>query len=70
MIIERKKKGFLRNFDHKLTKNVPAIFPNLSGSDDHLIMQETDRFDAEIYVIPNGLEKYVAFTIKSHIFCF
>ena len=27
-------------------------------------MQEIDKFDAKVSVIPNGLEKYMVFTIK------
>ena len=57
------------NFNLKLTKKVPAIFSNLRGYDDHSIIQETDKFDVEIYVMANRLGKYVAFTInKNFIF--
>ena len=49
-----------------LTKKVPVIFHNLRGYHliSHLIMQEIDKFDAKVSVIPNGLEKYMVFTIK------
>ena len=30
-------------------------------------MQEISKFDIEISVIPNGLEKYVAFTINKNL---
>ena len=30
-------------------------------------MQETSKFDLKISVIPNGLEKYMAFTINKNI---
>ena len=30
-------------------------------------MQEIDLFDAEISVIPNGLEKFMAFTINTNL---
>ena len=30
-------------------------------------MQEIDKFDAEISVIPNGLEKYMAFIINKNL---
>ena len=33
----------------------------------HLIMQETDRFEVKISVIPNGLEKYMAFAINKNL---
>ena len=52
------------NINFKLNKNVPMIFYNLRGYDGHLIMEEITQFRLEISVIPNGLEKYVAFIIK------
>ena len=45
----------------KLTKKVPVIFHNLRSYDSHLILNELDQFDLKIKVIPNGLEKYMAF---------
>ena len=45
---------------------VPVIFNELRGYDSHLIMQEIDQFDVKISVVPNGLEKYMAFTIKKN----
>ena len=48
----------------KLTKNVPAIFHNLKSFHNHLIMLEISKFDENISVIPDGLEKYMAFTIS------
>ena len=33
----------------------------------HLIMQETDRFEVKISVIPNGLEKCMAFAINKNL---
>ena len=45
----------------QLTKKVPVIFHNLKGYDNHLIFNELDKFDVKIKVIPNGLEKYMAF---------
>ena len=52
------------NINLKLTKNVPVIFHNLRGYDNHLIIREIGRFDVKINVIPNGLKKYMAFTIN------
>ena len=49
------------NLNLKLTKNVPVIFHNLRGYDSHLIFNELDKFDVKIKVIPNGLEKNMAF---------
>ena len=45
----------------QLTEKVPVIFHNLKGYDSHLIFNELDKFDVKISVIPNGLEKYMAF---------
>ena len=49
------------NLNFKLTKKVPVIFHNLKSYDRHLIFNELDKFDGKIKVIPNGLEKYMAF---------
>ena len=50
-----------------MTKQVPVIFHNLRGYDGHLIMKEISKFDVEIIVIPNGLEKYMAFAINKNL---
>ena len=52
------------NLNFHLTKKVPVIFHNLRGYDSHLIFNELDKFDVKIKVIPNGLEKYMAFFFK------
>ena len=49
------------NLNFQLTKKVPVIFHNLRSYDSHLIFNELDKFDVKIKVIPNGLEKYMAF---------
>ena len=49
------------NINFQLTKKIPVIFHNLRGYDSHLIFNELDKFDVKINVIPNGLEKYMAF---------
>ena len=49
------------NINLQLTKKVPMIFNNLRGYDSHLIFCELKNFDVKINVIPNGLEKYMAF---------
>ena len=56
------------NIDFKLTTNVPVIFHNLRGYDSHLKMQEIGKFDVKVNVIPNRLEKYMAFTINKNLF--
>ena len=49
------------NINFQLTKKVPVIFDNLRGCDSHLIFSELDKSDVKINVIPNRLEKYIAF---------
>ena len=47
----------------------PLIFHNLKGYDSHLIFKGLSNFNVKISVIPNGLEKYMAFTlIKNLVF--
>ena len=50
-----------RNINFQLTKNIPVIFHNLKGYDSHLIFSELHKFNLKVDVIPNGLEKYMAF---------
>ena len=56
------------NVNLKLSKNVPVIFDNLRGCDSRLIIKEISIFDLKISVIPNGLEKCMAFTINTNLF--
>ena len=57
------------NLNFQLTKKVPVIFFNLRGYDSHLIFNELNKFDLKIKVIPNGLEKYMAYFLnKSLVF--
>ena len=51
----------------KLSKKVPGIFYNLRGYDSHLIIKEISNFYVKVSVIPNGLEKYMAFTININL---
>ena len=55
------------NINLKLTKKIPVIFHNLRGYGSHLIIKEMNKFDVKVNVIPNGLEKYVAFTINENL---
>ena len=41
------------------------MFHNLRGYDSHLIFDELKNFDVKIDVIPNRLEKYMAFFFKT-----
>ena len=55
------------NINFQLTEKVPVIFHNLRGYDSHLIFNELDKFDVKINVIPNGLEKYMAFFLNKNL---
>ena len=55
------------NINLQLTKKVPVIFCNLRGYDSHLLFYELKRFDVKIYVIPNRLEKYIAFILDKNL---
>ena len=43
---------------------MPVVFHNLRGYDSHLIFTELIKFNVKSIVLPNGLEKYMAFTIN------
>ena len=49
------------NINLQLTKKVPGIFHNLRGYGSHLIFRDLNKFNVKIDVIPNGVEKYMAF---------
>ena len=49
------------NINFQLTRIIPVIFHNLKGYYSHLIFSELHKFTLKVDVIPNGLEKYVAF---------
>ena len=55
------------NINLQLTKKVPVIFHNLIGYEGHLIFCELNKFDVKICVIPNGLEKYMAFFFEKKL---
>ena len=55
------------NINFQSTKKVPVIFHNLRGYDSHIIFKELDKFDVKINVIPNGLEKYMAFFLNKNL---
>ena len=44
-----------------------VIFHNLRGYDSHSIIKEISKFNVKISVIPNGLEKCMAFTINKNL---
>ena len=55
------------NINVKLNHNIPAVFHNLKNYDSYLIMQELGKFNLKINVIPNGLEKYMSFSINNKL---
>ena len=55
------------NINFQLTKRMPVIFHNLRGYDSHLIFSVLNKFDVKISVIPNGLEKYMAFFLGKNL---
>ena len=55
------------NINLQLTKEVFVIFHNLRGYDCHLIFDEFKNFDVKIDVIPNRLEKYMAFFLSKNL---
>ena len=55
------------DFNLKMSKKIPVIFHNLKGYDSHLIIKEIDKFNVKVSVIPNGLEKYMAFAINRNL---
>ena len=55
------------NINFQLTKKVHVIFHNLRSYNSHLIFNQLDKFDVKINVIPNGLEKYMAFFLNKNL---
>ena len=51
------------NINFQLTKEIPVIFHNLKGYDSNLIFSELHKFNLKDDVIPNGLEKCMAFLL-------
>ena len=55
------------NINFQLTKRIPVIFHNLGGYDSRLIFSVLHKFNLKINVIPNGLEKYMAFFLAKNL---
>ena len=51
----------------KLNQKIPMVFHNLKSYDSLFIIQEVGKFNLEISVIPNTLEKYMSFTINNKL---
>ena len=39
----------------------------MRGYDSHLITKEMGKFDVNVSVLPNGLEKHIAFTVNKNL---
>ena len=55
------------NLSYRLTNKIYVIFHNLRGYASHLITQETGKFNKDINVIPNNMEKYITFMIDRNL---
>ena len=55
------------NINLKLNQKIPVVFHNLKKRRSCLIMQELRKFHLKINIIPNGLEKYMSFTINNKL---
>ena len=55
------------NTNLKASKKLVVIFHNLKEYDSHLIFKELSKFNCSVDVIPNGLEKYMNFTLNKNI---
>ena len=55
------------NIHPKLNCKIPVIFHNLKNYDSCIIMQELGKFNLKINFIPNGLEKYMSFSINNKL---
>ena len=55
------------NINLKISKKVPVIFHNLRGYGSHLVFKKLCKFYCKVSVIPNGLERYMSFTLNKSI---
>ena len=55
------------NIKVKLSHEIPMVFHKLNNHNSHLAMQKLGKFDFEIYVIPNRLEKCISFNISNKL---
>ena len=55
------------NINLKISKKVPVIFHNRRGYNSHLIFKDLSKFSCKISVIPNGLKKYMSFTLNNNV---
>ena len=55
------------NINLTLNHQITIVFHNLQNYDSHLIIQELGKINLKISVVPNGLEKYMSFTINNKL---
>ena len=55
------------NINFQLIKKITVIFHNLKGYNGHVIFSKLNKFDVKINVVPNGLEKYMAFFLGKNL---
>ncbi|CAB4010085.1 Gastrula zinc finger [Paramuricea clavata] len=55
------------NLKYRISWKVPVVFHNLRGYDSHLIMQEIGKFNMNVNVIPNNMEKYISFSLGKNL---
>ena len=55
------------NINFQLIEKVPVIFHNLKAYDSHLVFSVLHKFKLKINVIPNGLQKYMAFVLGKNL---
>ena len=55
------------NINVKLNHENPVVLHNLKNYDSHLIIQELDKFNLKINIIPNGMEKYMSFSVNNKL---
>ena len=63
----RRDYNIIKYHNLKLNHKILIIFHNLRNYDSHLVIQELGNSNLKISVIPNGLEKYISFTINNNL---
>ena len=53
------------NINRRLNHKILVVFHNLKKYDSYLIMEELGKLNLKISVTPNGLERYMNFTINN-----
>ena len=53
------------NINVKSNHKIPVVFDNLRNYDSYIIMHDIRKFNLKVNVIPNGLERYMSFSINN-----